>query len=248
MSGHSKWATIKRKKEKTDSQRGKIFTKIGREIAVAVRDGGADPNINNRLRDVIAKAKANNMPNDNILRSIKKASGEAGSVNYEEITYEGYGAGGLAVIVNVMTDNRNRTAADIRHIFDRWGGSMGATNCVAWMFDRKGVLVVEKSPKIDEDELMMEALEAGAEDFTAQEDVYEITTAVADFSAVREALEGKGYAFASAELDMIPQNTVAVTDPDALKKIYTMLDLFDDYDDVQEVFHNGELPEDEEEE
>lgn len=248
MSGHSKWATIKRKKEKTDSQRGKIFTKIGREIAVAVRDGGPDPNNNNRLRDVIAKAKANNMPNDNITRSIKKAAGEAGSVNYEEITYEGYGAGGLAVIVKCLTDNRNRSAADIRHIFDRWGGSMGTTNCVAYMFDTKGVLVIEKSPKIDEEELMMEVLEAGAEDFAAQEDVYEITTAVADFSAVREALEAKGYSFVSAELSMIPQTTVSVSDPDTLRKINTMLDLFDDYDDVQEVFHNGDLPEDEDEE
>ena len=165
MSGHSKWANIKNKKEKTDAQRGKIFTKIGREIAIAVKEGGSDPVNNSKLRDVIAKAKANNMPNDNISRSIKKAAGELGNVNYEEILYEGYGPGGVAVIVEVVTDNRNRTAADVRHLFDKGGGSMGATGCVSWMFDRRGLLVVERSLKIDEDTLMMAALDAGAEDF-----------------------------------------------------------------------------------
>ena len=247
MSGHSKWANIKNKKEKTDSQRGKIFTKIGREIAIAVKEGGSDPANNSKLRDVIAKAKANNMPNDNITRSIKKAAGELGSVNYEEITYEGYGPGGTAVIVEVVTDNRNRTAAEIRHIFDKSGGSMGASGCVSWMFDKKGLMVVERSASIDEDELMMEALDAGAEDFNALDDVYEIYTSPADFSAVREALEGK-YSFISAEIGMFPQNTVDATkDPELVEKIEKMLERFDDDDDVQEVYHNVTLPEEEDE-
>lgn len=247
MSGHSKWANIKNKKEKTDSQRGKIFTKIGREIAIAVKEGGSDPANNSKLRDVIAKAKANNMPNDNITRSIKKAAGELGSVNYEEITYEGYGPGGTAVIVEVVTDNRNRTAAEIRHIFDKSGGSMGASGCVSWMFDKKGLMVVERSASIDEDELMMEALDAGAEDFNALDDVYEIYTSPADFSAVREALEAK-YTFISAEIGMFPQNTVDATkDPELVEKIEKMLDRFDDDDDVQEVYHNVTLPEEEDE-
>ena len=247
MSGHSKWANIKNKTEKTDSQRGKIFTKIGREIAIAVKEGGSDPANNSKLRDVIAKAKANNMPNDNITRSIKKAAGELGSVNYEEITYEGYGPGGTAVIVEVVTDNRNRTAAEIRHIFDKSGGSMGASGCVSWMFDKKGLMVVERSASIDEDELMMEALDAGAEDFNALDDVYEIYTAPADFSVVREALESK-YTFLSAEIGMFPQNTVDATkDPELVEKIEKMLERFDDDDDVQEVYHNVALPEEEEE-
>ncbi|MBQ3131262.1 MAG: YebC/PmpR family DNA-binding transcriptional regulator [Clostridia bacterium] len=247
MSGHSKGANINKKKQKPDSQRGKIFTKIGREIAIAVKEGGSDPANNSKLRDVIAKAKANNMPNDNITRSIKKAAGELGSVNYEEITYEGYGPGGTAVIVEVVTDNRNRTASEIRHIFDKSGGSMGASGCVSWMFDKKGLMVVERSASIDEDELMMEALDAGAEDFNALDDVYEIYTSPADFSAVREALEGK-YSFISAEIGMFPQNTVDATkDPELVEKIIKMLDRFDDDDDVQEVYHNVTLPEEEEE-
>ena len=248
MSGHSKWANIKNKKEKTDAQRGKIFTKIGREIAIAVKEGGSDPINNSKLRDVIAKAKANNMPNDNITRSIKKAAGELGSVNYEEVTYEGYGPGGIAVIVDVVTDNRNRTAAEMRHIFDKSGGSMGASGCVGWMFDRKGVLVVERSAKIDEDELMMAALDAGAEDFTPQDDAYEIYTGPNDFSAVREALETAGYEFLSAEIQMIPQNTVDLTnDAETVEKVLRLLDRFDDNDDVGEVYHNAILPEEEEE-
>ena len=215
MSGHSKWANIKNKKEKTDAQRGKIFTKIGREIAIAVKEGGSDPSNNSKLRDVIAKAKASNMPNDNISRSIKKAAGELGSVNYEEITYEGYGPGGTAVIVEVVTDNRNRAAADVRHIFDKNGGSMGSSGCVGWMFDKRGVMIIERSASIDEDELMMAALDAGAEDFIPQDDVYEVYTSVSDFSAVREALESAGYGFLSAELSMIPQNTVDISaDPE----------------------------------
>ncbi len=245
MSGHSKWANIKNKKEKTDSQRGKVFTKIGREIAIAVKEGGSDPVNNSKLRDVIAKAKASNMPNDNIARSIKKAAGELGSVNYEEINYEGYGPGGTAVIVEIVTDNRNRTAAEIRHIFDKSGGSMGSSGCVAWMFDKRGVIVIERTASIDEDELMMAALDAGAEDFNALDDAFEIFTAPQDFSAVRETLEDAGYVFISAELSMIPQNTVDASDPELVDKIERMLERFDDNDDVQEVYHNALLPDEE---
>ncbi len=249
MSGHSKWANIKNKKEKTDAQRGKIFTKIGREIAIAVKEGGSDPSNNSKLRDVIAKAKASNMPNDNISRSIKKAAGELGSVNYEEITYEGYGPGGTAVIVEVVTDNRNRTAADVRHIFDKNGGSMGSSGCVGWMFDKRGVMIIERSASIDEDELMMAALDAGAEDFIPQDDVYEVYTSVSDFSAVREALESAGYGFLSAELSMIPQNTVDISsDPEMVQKVERLLERLEDNDDVQEVYHNAVLPEEEDEE
>ena len=248
MSGHSKWANIKNKKEKTDNQRGKIFTKIGREIAIAVKEGGSDPINNSKLRDVIAKAKANNMPNDNITRSIKKAAGELGSINYESGSYEGYGPGGVAVIVEVLTDNRNRTAAEIRHLFDKYGNGMGNSGCVSWMFDRKGHIVIERSASIDEDELMMQALDFGAEDFLAQDDCFEIFTVPNDFSAVREALEGAGYSFISAETDMIPSNTVEVSDEETVEKIVRMLEMFEDNDDVQEVFHNAILPEEEEEE
>lgn len=247
MSGHSKWANIKNKKEKTDSQRGKIFTKIGREIAIAVKEGGADPANNSKLRDVIAKAKASNMPNDNIARSIKKASGELGSVNYEEATYEGYGPAGIAVIVDVVTDNKNRTVADVRHIFDKSGGTMGASGCVGWMFNHRGVIVIERTASIDEDELMMTALDAGAEDFEPQEDVFEIYTAVNDFSKVREALEAAGYTFISAELSMIPTNTTDVNDPEAVQKVLRFLERLEDNDDVQEVYHNGILPEEDDE-
>ena len=232
MSGHSKWANIKNKKEKTDAQRGKIFTKIGREIAIAVKEGGgADPANNSKLRDVIAKAKANNMPNDNINRSIKKAAGEGSSVNYEEITYEGYGPGNMAVIVQVLTDNRNRIAAEMRHIFDKSGGNLGASGCVGWMFDKKGLIVIERTALMDEDEVMMTALDAGAP---------------ADFSAVREALEAAGFGFISADVQMIPQNSVNVSDAETVEKIERFLERLDDNDDVQEVFHNAILPEDEE--
>ncbi|MBQ1685403.1 MAG: YebC/PmpR family DNA-binding transcriptional regulator [Clostridia bacterium] len=247
MSGHSKWANIKNKKEKTDNQRGKIFTKIGREIAIAVKEGGSDPVNNSKLRDVIAKAKANNMPNDNITRSIKKAAGELGSINYETGSYEGYGPGGVAVIVEVLTDNRNRTAAEIRHLFDKYGNGMGNSGCVSWMFDRKGRIVIERSASIDEDELMMQALDVGAEDFIAQDDCFEILTAPNDFSTVREALEAAGFSFLSAETEMIPSNTVDVSDDETIEKIGRMLDMFEDNDDVQEVFHNAILPEEEEE-
>ena len=246
MSGHSKWHNIQAKKGKADAARGAIFTKIGREIAIAVREGGANPDNNNRLRDIIAKAKANNMPNDNIMRSIKKASGELSNVTYEEITYEGYGPGGVAVIVKTITDNRNRTASDVRHCFAKNAGNMGTTGSVSFMFDEKGVLVVERTPGSDEEEMMMLALDAGAEDIKADEDVYEIYTTPGDFSAVREALEAQGLTFLSAEVSMIPQNTVAVTDEEVLKNVLRMLEMLEENDDVQSVYHNADLPDDEE--
>ena len=240
MSGHSKWANIKNKKEKTDAQKGKVFTKIGREIAIAVKEGGGgDPANNSKLRDVIAKAKAANMPNDNINRSIKKAMGDANASNYEEITYEGYGPGNIAVIVDVVTDNRNRIAAEMRHIFDKSGGNMGNSGSVAWMFDKKGQIVIERTALMDEDEVMMQALDAGAEDFVANDDVFEVFTAPNDFSMVREALEGCGYTFLTAEVSMIPQNTTEITDAEVIEKIERFLERLDDNDDVQEVYHNG---------
>ncbi len=238
MSGHSKWANIKHKKGKADAQRGKIFTKIGREIAVAVKEGGANPADNSRLRDVIAKAKSNNMPNDNIQRSIKKASGELGSINFESVTYEGYGAGGIAVIVEALTDNRNRTAADIRHSFDKFGGSLGATGCVSWMFERKGVLAVEMTEDMDEDTVMMDALEAGALDVETSDDVIEITATVEDFSKVHEEMEKTGYSFLVSEIQLVPENTVNI-EPDKAESIQSMLDMLEENDDVQNVYHNG---------
>ena len=247
MSGHSKWHNIQAKKGKADAQRGAIFTKIGREIAIAVREGGANPESNGKLRDIIAKAKANNMPNDNIQRSIKKASGELSNVVYEEITYEGYAPGGVAIIVDTISDNRNRTASDIRHCFAKYGGNMGTTGSVGFMFDTRGVLVVERTPGMDEDELMMMALDAGAEDVRPDEDVVEILTDPNDFSKVREALEQQGLTFLSAEVQKIPQNTVEVTDPETIEKIQKMLDLLEESDDVQNVYHNADLPEEEDE-
>ena len=248
MSGHSKWHNIQAKKGKADAQRGAVFTKIGREIAIAVREGGANPESNGKLRDIIAKAKANNMPNDNIQRSIKKASGELSNVVYEEITYEGYAPGGVAVIVDTISDNRNRTASDVRHCFAKYGGNLGTTGSVGFMFDERGVLVIEREPGSDEDEMMMIALDAGAEDVKVEEDVFEILTAPNDFSTVRENLEKQGYTFLSAEVQKIPQNTVAVTDPDTILKIQKMLDLLEENDDVQNVFHNADLPEEDEDE
>ncbi len=247
MSGHSKWATIKRQKGKTDAARGKVFTKIGREIAVAVKFGGPDPSTNSKLRDVIAKAKSNNMPGDNITRSIKKASGELGAINYENITYEGYGPGGTAVIVETLTDNKNRTASDIRHIFDRSGGSMGTNGCVSYLFSNKGVIIIEKKKDMDDDEVMMAALDAGAEDFNIEEGSYEVLTDPNEFSSVRENLEKAGYEFISAEVSMIPSNYISL-DEDNIKKVLRMLDSFDENDDVQNVYHNAELPEEEDEE
>ena len=248
MSGHSKWHNIQAKKGKADAQRGAVFTKIGRDIAIAVREGGANPESNGKLRDIIAKAKANNMPNDNIQRSIKKASGELSNVVYEEITYEGYAPGGVAVIVDTISDNRNRTASDVRHCFAKYGGNLGTTGSVGFMFDERGVLVIEREPGSDEDEMMMTALDAGAEDVKVDEDVYEILTAPNDFSTVRENLEKQGFTFLSAEVQKIPQNTVAVTDPDTILKIQKMLDLLEENDDVQNVYHNADLPEEDEEE
>ena len=245
MSGHNKWSTIKNKKAKTDAARGKIFTKIGRELAVAVKTGGPDPASNSKLRDVIAKAKANNMPNDNINRTIKKYSGDMGDVNYEENTYEGYGPGGVAMIIETLTDNKNRTVSDVRHALAKNGGSLGNSGCVGWMFEKKGLIVIEdEDAELDEDEVTMAALEAGAEDIEANDGVYEITTDPAEFSQVREALEGMGYTFASAEITMIPNTTTAV-DADTAKSINNILDMLDDNDDVQNVYHNADLPDEE---
>lgn len=239
MSGHSKFANIKHKKEKNDAAKGKIFTIIGREIAVAVKDGGADPANNSRLRDVIAKAKANNMPNDTIDRGIKKAAGDANSVNYEYVSYEGYGPGGIAIIVDALTDNKNRTAANVRSAFTKGSGSIGTQGCVSYMFDKKGQIIVDKEEcEMEADDLMMLALDAGAEDFSEEEDSFEIITDPDDFSAVREALEKEGVAMAEAEVTMIPQNYVALSDETSVKNLQRTLDLLDEDDDVQAVYHN----------
>ena len=239
MSGHSKFANIKHKKEKNDAARGKIFTIIGREIAVAVKEGGADPNNNSKLRDVIAKAKANNMPNDTIERGIKKAAGDANSVNYVSITYEGYGPNGTAIIVDALTDNKNRTASNVRNAFTKGGGNVGTTGCVSFMFDQKGQIIVAKEDcDMDADDLMMIALDAGAEDFADEEDSYEILTAPDDFSAVREALENEKIIMASAEVTMVPQTYVELTNEEDIKKMTRILDLLDEDDDVQAVYHN----------
>ncbi len=242
MSGHSKFANIKHKKEKNDAAKGKIFTMLGREIAVAVKAGGPDPANNGKLRDVIAKAKSNNMPNDTIERSIKKAAGPGDGVEYENITYEGYGPNGVAIIVEVLTDNRNRAAANVRNAFTKGGGNMGTSGCVSFMFDDKGLIVVDKEEVegMDEDELMMMAIEAGAEDFAVEEDSYEITTSPDDFSAVREALEANNIPMASAEVTKIPQTYTTLTNEDDIKKMNKLLDLLDDDDDVQNVYHNME--------
>ena len=239
MSGHSKFANIKHKKEKNDAAKGKIFTVIGREIAVAVKEGGADPANNSRLRDVIAKAKANNMPNDTIERGIKKAAGDANSVNYEELTYEGYGPNGVAIIVTALTDNKNRTAANVRSAFTKGGGNIGAQGSVSFMFDKKGQIIIDKEEfDMDADTLMMEALDAGAEDFAEEADSYEIVTDPDDFSAVREALEAKGIPMMEAEVTMIPQTWVELTDEESIKKMNRLLDLLDADDDVQATYHN----------
>ena len=237
MSGHSKFANIKHKKEKNDAKKGKIFTIIGREIAVAVKEGGADPENNSRLRDVIAKAKANNMPNDTIERGIKKAAGDIGNVNYEEVTYEGYGPNGTAIIVKALTDNKNRTAT-------KGSGSVGTQGCVSYMFDEKGQIIISKEEmddnniEIEADDIMMLALDAGAEDFSEEEDSYEIITSPDDFSAVREALEKEKLPMASAEVTMIPQNYVTLTDENDIRQLQRTLDLLDEDDDVQDVYHN----------
>ena len=248
MSGHSKWNNIKRKKEKADGAKAKVFTKIGRELAVAVKEGGsADPAANSRLRDCIAKAKAANVPNDNIERIIKKAAGEGNANSFEDVTYEGYGPSGVAVIVAALTDNRNRTAADVRHACDKFGGNLGTTGCVSFMFNKKGVIVVEREG-LDEDTVMSDALEAGASDFAADGDVFEISTDPADFSGVREDLESKGYTFVSAEVEMVPDTYTKIEDPEVVIKMQKMLDLLEDNDDVQNVWHNWDEPEEDEEE
>ena len=242
MSGHSKFANIKHKKEKNDAAKGKIFTVIGREIAVAVKEGGPDPANNSKLRDVIAKAKSNNMPNDTIERGIKKAAGDANSVNYVQNTYEGYGPNGVAVIVEALTDNRNRTAGEVRHYFDKFGGNMGTQGCVSFMFTKKGVLVIEREDlDKDEDTVMSDALEYGASDFEADEDVFTIYTEPEDFSAVRDDLEKAGYTFVSAELEMVPSTYTKLEDEESITKMQKMLDMFEDNDDIQNVWHNWEM-------
>ncbi|MGI6659786.1 MAG: YebC/PmpR family DNA-binding transcriptional regulator [Dethiobacteraceae bacterium] len=241
MAGHSKWANIKHKKARADAQKGKIFSKISKEIMAAARQGGSDPNGNFRLRLALQKARSVNMPNDNITRAIQKGAGEVDGVNYEEIVYEGYGPAGTAVLLDILTDNRNRTAGEIRHIFSRNGGSLGATGCVAWMFNRKGYLAVAAADA-DEDELMLQALDAGAADFTADDDLYEIYTAPDDFEAVKEKLEAAGYSFTEAEITMIPENTVEVTDLDDARKVVSLIEALEDHDDVQNVYTNLDLP------
>ena len=239
MSGHSKFANIKHKKEKNDAAKGKVFTIIGREIAVAVKEGGPDPDNNSRLRDVIAKAKANNMPNDTIERGIKKAAGDANAVNYESVTYEGYGPNGTAIIVDALTDNKNRTAANVRSAFTKGKGSLGTQGCVSYMFDKKGQIIIAKEEcDLDADDLMMMALDAGAEDFTEEEDSFIVLTDPDDFSAVREALEQEKIAMADAQVTMIPQTYVELTDEQDLYNINKILSLLDEDDDVQEVYHN----------
>ncbi len=239
MSGHSKFANIKHKKERNDSAKGKIFTKLGREIAVAVKEGGADPNANSRLKDIIAKAKSNNMPNDTIDRSIKKAAGDANAVNYEAVTYEGYGPNGTAIIVEALTDNKNRTAGNVRNAFTKGNGNVGSQGCVSFMFDKKGQIIVDKEEcDMNADDLMMLALDAGAEDFAEEEDSFEVLTTPDDFSAVRESLEKSGIPMAQADVTMIPQTWVELKSDSDIKAMNKILDLLDEDDDVQEVYHN----------
>lgn len=239
MSGHSKWKNIMHKKEKTDAQKAKVFTKIGKEMAIAIREGGADPVSNSKLRDLIQKAKANNVPNDNIDRIIKKFSGE-NTVVYDEITYEGYGPSGVAVIVKAATDNRNRTAGEVRHAFDKYGAGLGQNGCVSYLFEEKGVIIIEKTDAVDEDKLMETALEAGAEDFAAEEECFEIYTETSDLYAVKDALEDAGYVIVSAEEDMIPQNYIQLESEDDIKRMQNLLDNLEDNEDVSEVYHNWE--------
>lgn len=242
MSGHSKWHNIQAKKGKADAKRGKIFTKIGKELIMAAKNGGSNPDVNAKLRDVIAKAKSNNMPQDTITRAIKKGAGELAGVNYEEIVYEGYAPGGVAIIVNVVTDNKNRSAGNVRHAFTKYGGNMGSSGCVSFMFQQKGEMVIEKTDELDEDELMMMALDAGAEDFAAEDEVYIVTTAPEEFGTVREALETNGIEFLEADLKMIP-DTYTEVDMESAVKIQKMLDALEEDDDVQDVYHNAEFPE-----
>ena len=247
MSGHNKFSNIKHKKEKSDAARGRIFTKRGREIAVAVKEGGATPEGNSRLRDVIAKCKAANMPNDTIARSIKKAAGEGDSINHESITYEGYGPGGTAIMVDCLTDNRNRTAADVRHAFSKGGGNLGTNGCVAFMFDKKGEIIIELKDGMDEDAIMEMVLEAGAEDMISEDDSVIVYTAPEDFSEVRENLENAGIEMAEAEIRMIPQNRTKIDDPDMIEQMESLLEMLDENDDVQNVWHNWDVDEDDSE-
>ena len=240
MSGHSKWSNIKHKKGKSDAQKAKVYTKIGREIAVVVKAGGPDPTINSKLRDIIAKARANNMPSENVQRCIKKAAGGEDTSNYESIIYEGYGPGGVAVIVETLTDNRNRTAADVRHAFDKCGGNMGATGCVSWSFQEKGIIVIEKADSMDDDEMTMEALELEAQDIEVMDDGYEITTAPEVFSQIREAYEAKGYTILEAEVSKIPDNYTTLTDEDQIKNMNKLIDMLEDNEDVQNIYHSWE--------
>lgn len=243
MAGHSKWNNIKHRKGKEDAKRAKIFTKLGRNIMVATKEGGSDPEFNPALKAAIEKAKASNMPNDNIERAIKRGAGELGADNFEEIVYEGYGPSGIAVFVECLTDNRNRTAPEIRHAFDKFGGNLGQSGSVTFMFDRKGILAIERDDSIDEDELMMLAIDLGAEDFEAEKEGFEIITEPGDFDKVRDGLAEAGYKFAMAELTHIPQTTVKLTDPDDIKNMEKLIDALEDNDDVQEVYHNWEMDE-----
>ena len=243
MAGHSKWNNIKNKKGKEDAKRGKVFTKLGRYIMVAAKEGGGDPDYNPALKAAIEKAKAENMPNDNIERAVKKGSGELGADNFEEVIYEGYGPGGVAIFAACLTDNRNRTAPDVRHAFDKYRGNLGQDGCVTFMFDRKGIIAIERADKIDEDELTMLAIELGAEDFTAEDEGYEILTAPEDFATVRDGLKEAGYEFAMVEITYIPQNTIELTDEAELKDMENLIDMLEDLDDVQEVYHNWDMPE-----
>ena len=242
MSGHSKWNNIKRKKEKTDAQKAKIFTKIGREMSIVVREGGPDPNTNSKLKDCIAKAKANNVPNDNIERIIKKAAGDADGREYEEITYEGYGPDGVAVIVETLTDNRNRTAGDLRHYFDKNGGNLGQMGSVTFLFNRLGMLRIE-AEGLEEDAVMEDALDAGASDFSAEEDLFEISTEPNALGTVRDALDAKGYSFISAEVEYIPTTGTSLTNEESVSKMQRLIDMLEENDDVQAVWHNWDMPE-----
>lgn len=239
MSGHSKWNNIKRKKEATDAAKGKIFTKIGREITVCVKEGGADPNNNAKLRDLIAKAKQNNVPNDNIERVIKKASGDGDKNNYETMIYEGYGPNGVAVIVECLTDNKNRTAGDVRHYFDKFGGNLGTSGCVSFMFTKKGIVLIENSG-VDEDQLMDDAFDCGADDMNAEDEVIEISCEPSELGALRDGLTEKGYIILSAEIDQIPSTYTTLTDEEHIKKMGLLLEHLEDNDDVQNVYHNWE--------
>jgi len=240
MSGHSKWHNIQAKKGKADAARGKVFTKLGRELLMAVKAGGPDPAANSKLKDVISKCKANNMPNDTINNAIKKAAGAGNSESYEEITYEGYGPNGVAIIVNASTDNKNRTAADVRHVFDKFGGNLGTTGCVSYMFEKKGVIVIEKaSTDLSEDDLMMLALESGADNLESEEEYYEITCNPSDFSALSEALENNGLTFVEADVKMVPNNYVAL-DENGIRKMELILEKLDELDDVIDIYHNWE--------